>query len=183
MRTLCNFCWRGGLFPILLVLVASGLAVEGADAERRFEVRTTVNQLEVDFTVITPEIPAAAKLAVVVIMRNKSAGNLRLNALFLDQPKVLLKVRDSEGRPVYPGPPGMPPLDDGESGRKVLKPEEFVSYEYSGMNYFGTSLLPGKYQIQFRYENTLPQKGDWTGTIETEWLNFEVKKPLLPKKK
>ena len=84
-----------------------------------------------------------------------------------------------EGLPVHPGPPGMSPLDDGEAGRKILKPEEFVSYKYTGRNYFGSDLLPGKYQIQFRYENTLPQKGDWTGTIETDWLDFEVTKPLL----
>jgi hypothetical protein len=142
-------------------------------------VSITVNQLEVEFAVMTPEIPAAAKLAVVVVMKNKSSENLRLNALFLDMPKVLLKVRDSEGLPVHPGPPGMPPLDDGEVGRKILKPEEFVSYKYMGRNYFGSDLLPGKYQIQFRYENTLPQKGDWTGTIETDWLDFEVTKPLL----
>ena len=139
----------------------------------------TVNQLEVQFAVMTPEIPVAAKLAVVVVMKNKSSENLRLNALFLDMPKVLLKVRDSEGLPVHPGPPGMPPLDDGEAGRKILKPEEFVSYKYTGRNYFGSDLLPGKYLIQFRYENTLPQKGDWTGTIETDWLDFEVTKPLL----
>jgi hypothetical protein len=34
----------------------------------------------------------------------------------------------------------------------------------------------------FRYENTLPQKGDWTGTIETEWLDFEVTKPSVATK-
>ncbi len=139
----------------------------------------TVNQLEVEFTIMTPEIPTAATLGVMVVMKNKSSGNLRLNALFLDMPKVLLKVRDSEGRPVHPGPPGMPPLDDGEAGRKVLKPEELVAYKYTGRNYFATDLRPGKYQIQFRYENVLPQKGDWTGTIETDWLDFEVTKPVL----
>ena len=53
-----------------------------------------------------------------------------------------------------------------------------MTYQYSGKNYFGTALVPGKYQVQFRYENTLPQKGDWTGTIETDWLDFEVVKPL-----
>jgi hypothetical protein len=174
-----NVWRRGGLLPIALVLAASGLTVERADAERRSSVSVTINQLEVDFTVMTPEISAAAKLVVVVVMKNKSAGNLRLNALFLDRPKVLLKVRDSEGLPVHPGSPGMPPLDDGETGRKELKPEESVAYKYVGKNYFGADLLPGKYQIQFRYENTLPQKGDWTGTIETEWLDFEVMKPSL----
>lgn len=166
---------------VVLVLAASGLTFVKAD-ERKSRVSITVNQLEVEFTVLTTVIPSADKLAALVKMTNQSSGNLRLNALFLDTPKVLLKVRTIEGVPVHPGPPGMPPLDNGDVGRKVLKPQEFVTFRYTGAEYFGSELPPGRYQIQFRYENTLPQKGDWTGTIETDWLDFEVK-PSLPRKR
>jgi hypothetical protein len=149
--------------------------------ERKASVSVTVNQLEVDFKMLTPVIPASEKLQVVVIMTNRSAGNLRLNALLLNRPRVLLKARTMEGVPVNPGPPGMPPLDDGETGRKILKPGESVTFQYTGQQYFGTELSAGEYQMQFRYENTLPQRGDWTGTVETEWLDFEVR-PLVPRK-
>jgi len=169
---------RGTLLYVVMILGAAGVTAQKANSERKSRVSTTVNQLEVDFQVLTPVITSAAKLTAVVVFTNKSARDMRLNALFLDLPKVLLKVRRAGGLPVNPGPPGMPPLDDGEAGRKVLKPDEFVSYQYTGAEYFGTELRPGKYEIQFRYENLLPQKGDWTGTIETDWLPFEVVKPL-----
>ena len=112
-----------GVLRVALVLAASGPMVVNAKTDRRTHVSTTVNQLEVQWAVTTPEIPSADRLVVVVVLKNKSAENMRLNALFLDMPKVLLKVRDRNGLPVYPGPPGMPPLDDGETGRKVLGPE------------------------------------------------------------
>ena len=174
MRTL-------GLLSVLVV-AAGGLTWVKAGEERKASVSITVNQLNVDFRVVTPVIPAAEKLAVVVTMTNEATGNLRLNALFLDRPKVLLQVRTIEGVPINPGPPGMPPLDNGEAGRKMLKPQESITFRYTGPQYFGTELPPGRYQIRFRYENTLPQKGDWTGTIETEWLDFEVR-PMLPGKR
>jgi hypothetical protein len=164
---------------VIVALAASGLVMMSVYGEMRSSVSTIVNKLEIDFRVLTPAIPAAGKLAVSVVIRNKASGTLRVNALFLDMPKILLKVRNSDGSPVNPGPPGMPPLDDGVTGRKVLKPGEFLTYRYTGSEYFGTDLLPGKYQVRFQYANTLPESGDWTGTIETEWLDFEVTKPSV----
>ena len=182
MTTLYKILGRGGLVPAVLVLAVSGLILAKAGDERKSNVSITVKQLKVDFKVLTPTISAAGELACEAVFTNRSVEDLRLNALILNRPKVLLKVRNSLGLPVHPGPPGMPPLDDGEVGRKVLKPGESVSFKYSGLAYFGTDLAPGKYQVRFRYENILPQKGDWTGTIETEWLAFEVTKSLAVRK-
>ena len=169
------------LYLLGVILAASGVTLVKADKERKSSVSVTVNQLEVDFKLLTPGISDAEKLKAMVIMTNRSGGPLRLNALFLDRPQVLLKVRTMEGVPVNPGPPGMPPRDDGQVGRKILKPGESVTFHYTGQEYFGTELAAGEYQIQFRYENTVPQRGDWTGTVETEWLDFEVR-PLTPRK-
>lgn len=182
MTDFYGICARGGLFLALLVLVMSGLVFVEAGNERKSNVSTTVNQLELEFKVLRPTITAAGELVCVVVFTNKSASNMRLNGIFLNRPRVLLKVRRRDGLPIHPGPPGMPPLDDGEVGRRVLKPEESVTFQYSGSDYFGTDLSPGKYQVQFRYENILSKKGDWTGKIETEWLDFEVTKPSIQRK-
>ena len=117
----------------------------------------------------------------VVTLKNQAGGNLRLNTLFLDRAKAMLKVRDSEGRPINPGSPGMPPRDP-EAGRKVLKPQETLTYKYTGLEYFGGELAPGNYQVCFRYEYPEPRTGEWGGTLETEWLDFEVKLPLPGRK-
>jgi hypothetical protein len=162
-----------------LVIEASFLVGIHAQGGRRTKMITKVDGIRLEFSVLRPQISRAREMETRVVFTNEGSHNLRLNGLFLDIPKVLLKVRRSDGTPVFPGPPGIPPLDDGETGRFVLRPGESKSYEYNGSQYFGTELDPGKYQVRFRYENTLPQRGDWTGTIETDWVDFEVKKPNL----
>jgi len=165
------------LLRILAILLITG--VLGAEKERKSRVSTTVNRLEAEFSVLAPRITATADFAVQVILKNRSASDLRLNMLYLDHPRVLLKVRQINGTPVHAGPPGMPPMDDGEVGRKDLRPGEFVFYRYTGTDYFGSTLAPGVYQVRFIYENRVPGHGDWTGIIETDWLDFEVVKPPL----
>lgn len=161
--------------PICILLCFSVVFLAAGASGRKTKVGTEVNSLLVEFQVLQPRITGANEFTARVRFTNKSSRELRLNTLLLNIPKVLLKVRKSDGTPVYPGPPGYPPIDDGEIGRINLKPGESVSYEYTGSQYFGTSLDPGKYEVRFRYENTLPQRGDWTGIIETEWVGFEVK--------
>ena len=163
-----------GLLAVIGILAEFGGALAQAGEERKSSVSTTVNQLEVEFSVQTPVISSIEELAARVVMTNKGSTNLRLNCLLLDRPRVLLKVRHVAGLPVPSGLLGFPPRDDGEVGRKVLKPGEFVTYSYTGLQYFSSELAPGKYQVRFVYENTLPQHGDWTGRVETEWVDFEV---------
>jgi hypothetical protein len=166
----------GTTSPPMCILLWFSVAFLAAGASgRKTKVDTEVNFLLVEFQVLHPRIANASEFAARVRFTNKSSRELRLNTLLLNIPKVLLKVRKHDGTPVYPGPPGYPPIDDGEIGRINLKPGESVAYEYSGSQYFGTSLAPGKYEVRFWYENTLPQRGDWTGVIETEWVGFEVK--------
>ena len=97
---------------------------------------------------------------------------MRLNGIFLNRPRVLLKVRRRDGLPIHPGPPGMPPLDDGEVGRRVLKPEESVTFQYSGSDYFGTDLSPASIKYSFATKTSFRRKEIETGKIETEWLGF-----------
>src|SRR5205823_2862479 len=94
--------------------------------------------------------------------------------LFLEIPKTLLQVRREDGSPVYPGSPPQPPKDDGKTGRIIIRPSEFHSFSYRGSDYFGTNLAKGTYQIRFRYENKISEYGDWTGSIETGWISFEI---------
>jgi hypothetical protein len=174
MTTRRYFFWQRGLLVVGLILAASGPTLGRADEERKPSVSATVGQLEVEFTVQTPLISSIEDFAARVVMTNRSATNLRLNCLLLNRPKVLLEVRHITGVRVPSGLPGFPPQDDGETGRKVLRPSEFVVYSYTGLQYFSSELAPGKYQVRFVYQNTLPQHGDWTGEVETEWVDFEV---------
>jgi hypothetical protein len=159
--------------PLLLIC---GMLV--AEQERKSNVSTTVNYLEAKFSVLAPRISDTSEFAVQVILTNKSSADLRLNTIFL-VPRLVLQVRQITGEPVRSGSLGMPQDDDGEVGRKVLKPGEFVFYKFTGWSYFGSDLAPGRYQVRFIYENRVPGHGDWTGIIETEWLDFEVVKPPL----
>jgi hypothetical protein len=180
MTTRRSFFPQCGLLPVVMILAAAGPSLATADEERKSSVSTTVNGLEVDFSVLAPEITSIQEFAARVVMTNRGSAGLRLNCLLLNRPRVLLKVRHITGLPVPPGLLGFPPRDDGEVGRKVLKPGEFVTYSYTGLQYFSSELAPGKYQVRFVYENTLPQHGDWTGRVETEWVDFEVvTKPKL----
>src|SRR5947209_7590005 len=119
-----------------LVMAASYLDGINAQGGRRTKVITKVNGIRLEFSVLRPQISRAREFEARVVFTNEDSQDLRLNALFLDIPKVLLKVRRSDGTPVFPGPPGIPPLDDGETGRFVLRAGESKFYEYTGSQYF-----------------------------------------------
>lgn len=138
-------------------------------------VTTEVNQLEVVFGVSEKEIESAGEFQARAVFTNKSDKDLRLNALFLEFSHILLKVRHADGTPVNPGSPPFPPEDDGNAGRVILKPGESKSFTYKGSDYFSVPLPEGDYQVRFIYENTVTKYGDWTGKIETDWMNFEVR--------
>jgi hypothetical protein len=168
-------CPLAGLALIALATVGLVVASQG-NPKRRTTVRAEVNQLEVRFSVNTPVIDDPQDLQLQVTLTNQSKSHVRLNALFLDIPKVLLEVRRADGAPVHPGPPPMPPTDDGKEGRVGLSSGQSVTYQYRGSQYFGAPLPPGIYQVRFRYENTVSEHQDWTGSVQTAWANFEVRK-------
>jgi len=138
-------------------------------------VKTEVNNLEIEFTVEKLKIKTNDEFVAKAVFTNKSERNLRLNALFLEFAPILIKVRKSDGTPVNPTSPPFPPEDDGVVGRETLEPGKSTEFSYRGVDLFGTPLAKGKYQVRFRYENSEPKKGDWTGVIETGWIEFEVK--------
>jgi hypothetical protein len=135
---------------------------------------TVVNQLEVEFKVMTPEVSRAAELRVEVTLTNRSRETMRLNTLLLPIAVVNLQVRTADGSPVPKGPPPVPPVDDGEQGRILLEPSQNVAYTYRGSSLFGEPLDAGSYEVRFRHRNTRHEGREWTGTIETDWLPFQV---------
>ena len=151
------------------------LRSDGITKERKMKTKTTVNQLSLEFSVVTPRVKKAEDLEVRAIFTNESKTTLRLKTLFLDFGVILLKVRKSDGTPVLLGPAPLPPADDGETGRVDLSPGQSIEYVYRGINIFGGQKLPpGEYQIRFRYANEYAPEGEWKGTIETEWLTFRI---------
>lgn len=143
--------------------------------KRKSEINMEGKQLDVNFGVVNHHVKKSDDLEVRVTLTNKSDSNIKLNGLFLEIPKILLKVRKLDGTPVYPGSPPIPFKDDGKTGRIYLNPGQETTFNYKGSDYFGVELPPGKYQVRFRYQNTIAEYGDWTGTIETDWINFEVR--------
>jgi hypothetical protein len=132
------------------------------------------NGLEVEFTVETRKIKNKDEFLARAVFTNRSERGLRLNALFLPFAPILLKVRQGDGTPVDPTSPPFPPADDGIVGREILEPAQSIGFQYRGVDLFGMPLSKGKYQVRFFYENLEPQKGDWIGTLGTDWIEFEV---------
>lgn len=137
----------------------------------------TVNGLEVQFTVLTPTISTLKDLALQIVVTNRSSSDLKLNCRYIDVERIALAVRHSGGEPVHPGLLGMPQPDDGQTGRRILKPGESETFKLAGEQYTSEELPDGKYQIRFHYQNLVDSFGDWTGQIETDWRDFTITHP------
>ena len=146
----------------------------------RSDVTATSNNLEVKFSVDRTTIRTADDFLARAVFTNRGPDRLKLNTLFLGFAPILLKVQHADGTPVNPTSPPFPPEDDGDEGRVVLKPNESVTFEYRGVDLFGDDLADGNYQVRFRHENTDAKYRDWVGTLETDWVNFEVDSDLEP---
>lgn len=174
----------------LIFLLIAGLGFQDCKGEksrqpstgRNAAVKTKVNDLEVAFELEQQVIKAAEDFSARATFTNRSSKDIRLNTLFLGFAPILLKVRRADGTPVNPTSPPFPPEDDGTEGRVILAPEKSASFAYRGVDLFGTSLEDGKYEVRFRYENTVSEFNDWTGLIETGWVSFEVDHDYKPKK-
>jgi hypothetical protein len=122
-------------------------------------------------------IAAGEDFVVHVTISNTSAAPIRLNCLFLGYATLMLRITDLDGNPVPPGPPPLPPRDDGEIGRSLLAPGESFTIDYHGGNYSPQRLAPGRYWVRFRHTSVDRGGGDWTGVLASEWLGLEVRAP------
>ncbi len=173
---------------LLIILLFAGLGFQDCErgksrkpsAGRNAEVKTKVNDLEVVFELEQPTIRNTDDFLARATFTNRSSRDIRLNTLFLGFAPILLKVRKADGTPVNPTSPPFPPEDDGTEGRVMLAPEKSVSFEYRGVDLFGTPLDDGKYEVRFRYQNTITEYNDWTGAIETDWISFKVDHDYKP---
>lgn len=112
-----------------------------------------------------------------VTITNTSARPVRFNALHLPYTTIMMRVVYPDGTRVAPGPPPLPPRDDGEVGRVTLAPGDRLQYLYRGGDCFSSRLTPGHYRVRFEHENADDHHGDWTGRLETPWIPFEVLAP------
>lgn len=173
----------------LIFLLLAGLGFQDCDrgksrkpsAGRNAQVKTKINDLEVVFELEQQVISEADEFSAKATFTNRSSRDTRLNTLFLGFAPILLKIRQADGTPVNPTSPPFPPKDDGTEGRVMLASDKSVSFEYRGVDLFGTPLEDGKYEVRFRYENTVTEYNDWTGAIETDWISFEVDHDYKPK--
>jgi hypothetical protein len=134
---------------------------------------TIVNNLGAEIRV-TPRVQKTADLQVTLTLTNESQNPIRLNAMYLTAPSLVLKFVDGNGNPVPTGPPPVPRADDGKTGRIDLLPGKPVTHVFEGKHIFGIELVPGDYSVWFRYTNDPPREGEWAGTIETDRSRFTV---------
>jgi hypothetical protein len=133
------------------------------------------SDMQVTLTVTAAKVHKGNELEAKVVITNRTDAPVRLNALRLPYPSLVLKVRDAAGDPVALGPPPTPSADDGDSGRELIAPGSSVSYTYRAI--FGSEPSPGTYAISFQSTQRKGPKGaDWEGALASEWVKFEIVK-------
>ena len=131
--------------------------------------------MQVELSLARTRVPSAQDLDIQVRITNDGGEAVRLNTLFLPMPSVVLRVRDGAGRSVPLGPPPVPPLDDGETGRVLLEPGGSVQLSYAGGRMFGVAPPPGRYAVRFTFEAVNDETThDWEGLLQSAWVPFEV---------
>lgn len=131
-------------------------------------------KLTATITLASAIVKQPQDLKVVVIIKNNSSDRIRLNTQFMKFAQLMLMVRTFDGSPVYPGPPPIPKIDDGTTGRVDLDFGAIFQIELLGRSYFAQSLAEGRYQVKFRYINQVSEYGDWVGTLESDWADFDI---------
>jgi hypothetical protein len=132
------------------------------------------SSMHVTLTLKSAEVARGNDLAVTVVIVNDGDQPVRLNARTFAFPSLVLKVRDSAGKPVALGPPPVPRPDDGETGRQVIPPAGSATYHYQAL--FGSEPPAGEYSIAFQSTQRKGPKGaDWEGTLESAWAPFKIR--------
>ncbi|MEQ1508738.1 MAG: hypothetical protein ABMB14_41305, partial [Myxococcota bacterium] len=135
----------------------------------------TEGAMNVELTLATAAVPRAADLAIQVAVTNPGPAPVTVNTLFLGIPSIVLQVRRADGSPVPKGPPPVPPIDDGASGRRVLAAGQTMTLSFTGAALFGTDPGPGRYEVAFRFDaRPKPGTADWGGHLESAWVPFAV---------
>jgi hypothetical protein len=114
----------------------------------------------------------ARDLAVEVTVRNTGSEVVRLNALAFPYAAAVLEVRTAAGASVALIPPGMPPVDDGVTGRIDLAPGAVQTFHYSGAVLFDAPLPAGRYAI--RFHAALGAGSHGRDGLASEWVPFTV---------
>ena len=135
--------------------------------------KTVVNNLGAEISV-TELAKDAASIRVILTLTNESGEPLRLNAMYITAPSLVLKFVDKFGNPVPTGPPPGPEIDDGKKGRVELLPGKPLTHTFEGKHIFGMKVPPGEYSVMFRYVNEPGRPGEWTGVIETPRTKFVI---------
>jgi hypothetical protein len=135
---------------------------------------TTDETLRASASLSAPRIDHGEDFEVRVTITNISDHPVRLNALFLRYATLMLRIERADSSHVQPGPPPLPPRDDGQVARVELAPGASFEVVYHGGNYSPQRLPPGDYRVRFSHENTVADHGDWTGRVESAWLPLRV---------
>lgn len=151
-----------------------GKPVGGSPPDKEAGMETSSGRLAVELALPDSRIRHSDELRIRAVLTNGSDQEVQLNGLFLSFTTIVIEVRRADGSRVDPGPPPLPPSDDGETGRFSLAPGESEELIYYGSDYFGSPLPLGHYTVHFSYENIVDEFGDWTGTLEAEPVAFDV---------
>jgi hypothetical protein len=136
----------------------------------------TTNELAYEFSV-PYRVKSSPDLIATVTLKNLSSASIRINAITLDSGTLVLKFKKTDETPVRTGPPPLPSRDDGNIDRVVIDPGQSTTFTYRGTDLFpGSDLENGDYLVRFVYRNANAAYHDWIGSIETEWLSFELQK-------
>jgi hypothetical protein len=130
------------------------------------------NGLAVDFTVTTPSLTDIRGFAGKATFTNNSKAPLKIDGRVLAPAALALDFRDATGARVPHCPPPAPPADP-EAGRVTLAPGETESLTYDAA--ICIPPRPGRYQVRFNYANSDASRGDWVGTLTTDWTNFVLR--------
>jgi hypothetical protein len=130
------------------------------------------NGLAVDFTVTTPSLTDIRGFAAKAVFTNKSVAPLKIDGRTLAPAALALEFRDATGARVPHCPPPVPSADP-EAGRVTLAPGETESLTYDAA--ICIAPRPGRYQVRLNYGNSDAGRGDWVGTLTTDWANFVLR--------
>jgi hypothetical protein len=128
--------------------------------------------LVVTLLLASATVADARDLAIEVTIRNAGREAVRLNALAFPYAAAVLEVRTAAGASVSLVPPGMPPVDDGVTGRIDLAPGAAELFSYSGAVLFDAPLAPGRYAI--RFHAALQDGSRGTDGLASAWVPFTV---------
>jgi len=128
--------------------------------------------LAVDFTVTTPSLTDIRGFTATAAFTNTSAQPLKIDGRALAPAALALEFRDATGVRVPHCAPPAPPADP-EAGRVTLAPGETRSLTYDAA--ICIAPRPGRYQVRLNYRNSDGSRGDWVGTLTTDWADFVLR--------